>query len=138
MRIVKLSGETGRSRLSLCLLSFSIAMFPTLSHANANDVKCDLAADKLVAHFAKDFKKAFNKDSKAKEMKPFFVKMCEAGKVDANKKFKAGKYNITSAAMGVDYISSMKMSGVNENYKPMISQYASVSYMYGYVNWFVN
>lgn len=126
------------SKVNLFILSGVMLSMSAMCQASADDVKCDIAADQLVTHFDKDFKKVFTKESKAKEMRPFFYEMCEAGKVDANTQFRSGKYNITSAAMGVDLQSAMKMREVDDNYKPIVTQYASVAYMYGYVNWFVN
>ncbi|MEG0867689.1 MAG: hypothetical protein RSG77_11610 [Hafnia sp.] len=120
-------------------LLFSLPiLFSPAAFSSADDVNCSQTSQQLNGHFVKDFKKVFNADTPFKTMEPFFKEMCEAGKVDANNQFRAGKYNITSASMGVDLQASMKMGNVNDNYKPMVKQYASVAYMYGYVNWFVN
>lgn len=121
------------------ILLFTLTLIASFTaSASADDVNCNTAAQQLVTHFAKDFKKVFNKEIPANEMSPFFLKMCEAGKTDANKQFREGNYNVTSAAMGNDFQSAMMLGKVDENMKPMIKQYASVAYMYGYVNWFVN
>lgn len=113
-------------------------VFSSAAFASADDVNCNFASQQLNEHFNKDFKKVFNSEPPFKSSQSFFKEMCEAGKIDANTQFRAGKYNITSASMSVDLQASMKMGNMNDNYKPMAKQYASVAYMYGYVNWFVN
>ncbi|HAW0896331.1 TPA: hypothetical protein JLK53_004048 [Escherichia coli] len=135
MIIVKSIINIGRASFTSIIL---IAMAPTLSHASADDVKCDVATQQLVQHYIKDFKKIFNKEiSDTPKMHQHLQSLCEKGKADANEEFKKGKYNIMSAAMAVDFKSSMDQT-VPDNYKPIIKQYESVAYMYGYVNWFVN